>query len=923
MSRTSLAQPAPLKFKDDVFFRDEISTRERSTVRLLLGGKGTLTIREQSQVTLDESVAPDGARRSTINLLLGKVGAAIAHGLMRPGDSVEIRTPNAVAAVRGTVLIAEYIPPAAATPWLAQGPAAGGISKFLVTSGQAIITPDGLPPVTLTTMQAVSITATASGLQTSSIQNLTPAQAREQARDLQVNRPDTGSAVSGKAVETQTQIAAAVANVVIQNTAGQAVVATSPITTTSPISTTSSSTTTTATSVTPPPTAPESSSSEAVTTSVPSTSVSSTGSSGGTSGGGTSGGGTSTGGTGGSGGGTGSSGGTGGGGTTGGGGGGTPNTLANNSLLTLSNVDVTLADGTSLATFNSGTASTNVLPVPSGAVISTPLLTVTGSPITHSGTMVTVDPSLLTGSTGETVAPLAVVNGTSLTNSGGPIFDVSNSFISAIWPVLQLQPGANATLAGVMNIAGSSSGASEVSVGPHDAISLQNGSTLTGTDALFQVMGNSVFLTTGGASLVGVDPGTVTLQAPILSATDNSVNFLLGSALHAVDSTVTSTQPLVLVQGTSTFVSAGPVVLMNGGSLTADAVLKAVGAPTIVLGVALLQGLPAILQQPTITNTNPSGGALLELTNANASFRTLLDTGSASLTYSLNQGQSIVRMTDSNLTLTGEGEPVVLVNSGLDTPNGVALIATATAPGGGTIKTQGALLQFPFIDSTVSLTDPNAQIQLTNMTVNAGGNDSVIEVPGSVNLNGQLLSAKDSTISTGGSLLLVSGQLSSNTTQSLIQLDPSSVTAGASIVQVNGGQLNLAGPLLNVANSTLSSGAGEAFVLVNNGGRLVWNNVTSFLDLLNFSGSTLNVGANFFDVRGSGSGVTLVSAPLVEGDSSTINVTNNFLQIRDGASLTGNTGAPFIGMSGTTFTGGDPATNRGGSLLHMFSLNGT
>jgi hypothetical protein len=156
--------PASLRFRDDVFFRDLITTRERSTVRLLLGGRGTLTIREQSQVTLDESVAPDGTRQSVLVLLAGKIGAAIARALMGSGESVEIHTPNAVAAVRGTVLIAEYLPPqgrvaapqpvllASAAPqgFLAQAPGApGGTSNFLVLSGQAINTPQGQSPLAL------------------------------------------------------------------------------------------------------------------------------------------------------------------------------------------------------------------------------------------------------------------------------------------------------------------------------------------------------------------------------------------------------------------------------------------------------------------------------------------------------------------------------------------------------------------------------------------------------------------------------------------------------------------------------------------------------------------------------------------------------------------------------------------------------
>jgi len=235
VARQALPQPAALRFKDDVFFRDQIATREHSTVRLLLGGKGSLTVREQSQVTLDESVAPDGARRSVLGLIAGKIGAAIAHALMRPGESVEIHTPNAVAAVRGTVLIAEYIPPqgsaanrqpvllasAAPGPFLAQAPGgAGGTSNFFVLSGQVTITPQGLQPLTLGPLQALSITQTPTGAQPGAVQTLTPAQAAQAAEGLQTGKPHTGEAEAGRAAQAQAQMAAALADLVLQNVPG-------------------------------------------------------------------------------------------------------------------------------------------------------------------------------------------------------------------------------------------------------------------------------------------------------------------------------------------------------------------------------------------------------------------------------------------------------------------------------------------------------------------------------------------------------------------------------------------------------------------------------------------------------------------------------------------------------------------------------
>jgi len=102
LARTAIPEPLILKFRDDVFERDRISTAEKSIVRVLLGGKAIVTVRELSVVTITEEPG-----RATIDLTSGKIGVSVAKQRMRPGEALEIRTPNAVAAVRGTVITAE------------------------------------------------------------------------------------------------------------------------------------------------------------------------------------------------------------------------------------------------------------------------------------------------------------------------------------------------------------------------------------------------------------------------------------------------------------------------------------------------------------------------------------------------------------------------------------------------------------------------------------------------------------------------------------------------------------------------------------------------------------------------------------------------------------------------------------------------
>lgn len=100
------AQPVSLKFKDEVFTRDRISTKQNSIARVLLGGKSLVTVRELSDLTITE--AP--GKPSILDVFSGKIALAVARLRMRPGETIEVRTPNAVAAVRGTVLVVEVTP---------------------------------------------------------------------------------------------------------------------------------------------------------------------------------------------------------------------------------------------------------------------------------------------------------------------------------------------------------------------------------------------------------------------------------------------------------------------------------------------------------------------------------------------------------------------------------------------------------------------------------------------------------------------------------------------------------------------------------------------------------------------------------------------------------------------------------------------
>lgn len=102
VSRPANPAALPLKFKDSIFERDKINTAEKSIVRVLMGGKAIVTVRELSVLTITEDLG-----KTTINLDSGKIAVAVARQRMQPGERLEVHTPNAVAAVRGTVFIVE------------------------------------------------------------------------------------------------------------------------------------------------------------------------------------------------------------------------------------------------------------------------------------------------------------------------------------------------------------------------------------------------------------------------------------------------------------------------------------------------------------------------------------------------------------------------------------------------------------------------------------------------------------------------------------------------------------------------------------------------------------------------------------------------------------------------------------------------
>ncbi len=174
VARAALPQPLPLRFKDDVFQKDRISTAEKSIVRVLLGGKALVTVRELSVLTVTEKMG-----RSTVDLASGKIAVGVARQRMRPGEILEIRTPNAVAAVRGTVLVVEIIQASASS----HGGPTPATTNVHVLHGLVDVSPanvPGAPPVQVGSMQTLSRIGNAPG----QLRSLTPEAAERILADL-------------------------------------------------------------------------------------------------------------------------------------------------------------------------------------------------------------------------------------------------------------------------------------------------------------------------------------------------------------------------------------------------------------------------------------------------------------------------------------------------------------------------------------------------------------------------------------------------------------------------------------------------------------------------------------------------------------------------------------------------------------------
>jgi hypothetical protein len=207
LTRPAVA-PASLKFKDGVVIRDIVDTREKSLARILFGGRSTVTVRELSRLEVREELLPTGARRDVHDLSSGAILVHVARQLMKPGDEVQIRTPNAVAAVRGSTVFAVFN-------------AVLNQSFFAFLSGTGIITPQGLPTVTLTANtqnNGANVSGTGANVQVN-IVNVPVGQVNQILAESQVGKAVKEEASKEQTLQGAVKEAAELAKVVVEQIA--------------------------------------------------------------------------------------------------------------------------------------------------------------------------------------------------------------------------------------------------------------------------------------------------------------------------------------------------------------------------------------------------------------------------------------------------------------------------------------------------------------------------------------------------------------------------------------------------------------------------------------------------------------------------------------------------------------------------------
>jgi hypothetical protein len=945
--RVAMPGPVPLKFKDDVYLQDTITTGDQSLARMLLGGKAVVTVRERSVLTITETPG-----KSTIEIDSGKFALAVAREKMRQGEEIVIRTPNAIAGVRGTVVVTEVERKSAQ----AGGPAPAALTSFYVLRGTIVAQqldpntrqPAGAP-LQVGAMQGYSQAGGAAP-------RVTPVPAEQVGQitaGLQPSGPKSGGDAGKEQVKVQAVQTAVSLLSALTGSETPLVIAPTPAAATG-VAGTSTGATESTSMVTPP--VAETAADVADSMQLGSIVLSGTQVR------------TAT----------------------------TPLVALNGEVVSsvggqpliavAPGADITLAssladvrnsevtgDGSGLdvrgrirSSFTGAFIALDptytlldgnvisVIGAGAGLTLAGPLLTDEGGFLVNGSGGARAFFAVLDGGTvtGSSIDPFISLNGSTVVTEGsfinvrrsgptpsrvslaGPLLDAKSAIIGAYSATLLDQAGAPRLCCSLFAVG---QGAQLDSSTTSPLVSLAETTVLTGQH-VFVVFDTTSVL--GEASITA--PGTVTLAGPLLTTSAGTAILGLSDFLGVFRSSLgsTSTAPLVTLRDTA--VQQGGVSPING-STTAGRFLHLNGSADLPATLALAGPLLDAAGSMIFT-TDDVFGVFNQASLASSTSSPLI---------AIDDGH-VTAGRDGSFFITGSGSQVTLAGPLLAAGNstlesGSDVVPSPTTP--------------PFIafrdGARLTGTGGSALVSLAGSTVDSAGNFFDVRRDASVSLAGPLLSADDSHIDTTtlgfGSAccnlvrLGQGGSLVSTSTAPLIQLSSSTVNAGpdaesgAHVVRIADAgstasepawpaHVTLAGPLIAATNSTLSSlvhtlslerstlGSTTTAPLIQLTSSTVVAGGTNVFTGLEEGGHVVMVRASTTS-GGTGSEARLTLAgPLVNATDSRIDTLSNLVGVFNGGVLTGGGPTPLISVVGSTLDLG--RTSDDGDIIDVQGVGG-
>ena len=879
--------PAPLRFKDGVFGADTIRTAERSFVRMLLERKAVLTVRELSVLRITED-----ATQATVDLKAGGIAFSVARPRLRPGETLLVRTPNAVAAVRGTTIVVET---------------QGAVTHFHVLTGALDVASHANPtawqrlqaPASLTVTGAVVGTARGLddatrdrlnadylGLRVAELSAPVEVVAQEQAKAVLLARLISGDGSGGDQVEML-----AVADIPATEAApGMQSPTQAPVTPSvapaAPIA------------APPPPLWSWNNQTVTVTGDLHNVPA------------------------------------------------GTTSTLtsglarATGSTVTVTNevVDVTgtltATAATPFVALQSSTLASRTL-----AAVQTGSLSLTGGPLFEAvgGGATTTDDLLRVSGGGRlfgpAAGPLLSLSGATLgvgNGSGDRLLELTGAGSRvSLGGALLNATGSTVSLTGTSLVEVTTGAALSVS-GAGPLVSLTGGALVLNGAATGFLFSSATASTLGGGLLTtsGTDinagiatPGNLLrVSGPLTSGASTPLLSLAGGDVRA--------RNLGVVSSTTGVLTLGGAFLDRSGAgktlVTTDDLLNVSAGGRLVAG-----GAATLLRftDTTVNAGNGGGDQLFQVTGAGSAATLVAGLLEASNTAFTLTGSSLVDVsTGAVLTATGAG-PLAALSGGslaLGSAPGFAISSTGASQIAGSllrttntgVTTTGNLVT---VSGALTGAGTAALLDLTGGAVSARNGLALSSATGRLSLTGPALARSGGTLATTDDLVGITtgGRLTATGTGPLLAFSTGTVTigngAGDQLFVVNGaGSLaTLAGPLLSTAGTALSL-TGAALVQVSTSATLT---DTSAQRLVSLSGGTLTLGsaANAFLLNASGTAT--LTGGLLDATGTDITAARDFVRALGGGRMVTGSTAPLLSLTG--------GTHQFGATGNIYRLSGT